>query len=187
MIDGSPQPRGVRIEDRADDIVLLTLESVDGKPFILAEPCILALEQVITNLEAREGLRGVLIRAEHENTFCAGADIDAIATVTERQDALDVTFRGQQLFARFADLDAPVVVLIHGACVGGGLELSLAADARIISDDSKTMLGLPEVQLGILPGWGGTSRLPEIVGLKQALPMLLTGRSVRARKAVASS
>ncbi len=185
MNDGMPQPGGVRAEDLSNGTVLLTLESDDGKPFILAESCILALEREISILEGHDSLRGVLIHAEHKSIFCAGADIDAIATVTEREEALAITARGQQLFERFSALDAPVVALVHGTCVGGGLELALAADVRIISDDSKTMLGLPEVQLGILPGWGGTSRLPEIVGLKQALPMLLTGSSVRSRKAVA--
>src|SRR5690606_36851673 len=91
---------------------------------------------------------------------------------------------GQQLMAEINALPIPVVAAIHGACLGGGLELALACHARVCTDDAKTVLGLPEVQLGLLPGSGGTQRLPRLVGVSTALEMILTGKQLRARQAL---
>ena len=100
------------------------------------------------------------------------------------KEAEELAIRGQQVFNRIGKLKFPVVSAIHGVCLGGGLELSLACDYRVCSDDDKTRLGLPEVQLGLLPGSGGTQRLPRLIGLLPSLDIILTGKQVRAKKAL---
>ena len=103
--------------------------------------------------------------------------------MTSPADAEALSRGGQALLARLESLRVPVVAAIHGACLGGGLETALACRYRIASDHPKTVLALPEVQLGLLPGAGGTQRLPRLIGLQRALDMILTGRNVRAKKA----
>lgn len=100
------------------------------------------------------------------------------------QEAETLARQGQQLMAEIQALPVPVIAAIHGACLGGGLEMALACHQRICTDDVKTVLGLPEVQLGLLPGSGGTQRLPRLVGVSTALDMILTGKQLRARQAL---
>ncbi len=138
---------------------------------------------------AKEPLRGLVLRSGKPDTFIAGADIEEIEQLTGRADlgrreqVRALLRRGHALFGRLAALPFPTVAAIHGACMGGGLELSLCCDWRIASDHEKTKLGLPEVQLGIIPGLGGTQRLPRLVGVPAALDIILTGRQVSASRA----
>ncbi|MDZ7778703.1 MAG: 3-hydroxyacyl-CoA dehydrogenase NAD-binding domain-containing protein [Gemmatimonadota bacterium] len=132
----------------------------------------------------REGrVRAVVIRSGKESGFIAGADVEAIAEIEDPEAAENKVRMGQAVFADVASLPVPTVAAIHGICLGGGLELSLACTHRVASDDPRTRLGLPEVMLGILPAWGGTSRLPRLVGLQAALDLLLTGKQADAHKA----
>ncbi|MCG6955462.1 MAG: enoyl-CoA hydratase/isomerase family protein [Gemmatimonadetes bacterium] len=128
-------------------------------------------------------IKVLVIRSGKPDSFLAGADIEAIAAVEDPVEAEAKVREGQAVYARVAALSIPVVAAIHGVCVGGGTELALACSHRVLSDSRRTRVGLPEVQLGILPAWGGTTRLPRLVGLQAALNMLLTGRLVDARKA----
>jgi 3-hydroxyacyl-CoA dehydrogenase/enoyl-CoA hydratase/3-hydroxybutyryl-CoA epimerase len=116
--------------------------------------------------------------------FIAGADIRELQTIATRSDALAKAQAGQRLFQRLATLPMPTIAVIDGACMGGGLEFALACTYRIVSDEDKTSLALPEVTLGIIPGWGGTQRLPRLIGVTAALDMILSGKPVNARKAV---
>ena len=100
------------------------------------------------------------------------------------KEAEKLSLKGHAVFKLIEHFDRPVVAAIHGACLGGGLELALACDYRIVSNDSKTQLALPEVQLGLLPGGGGTQRLPRMIGTANALDLMLTGKKVRPRKAL---
>ena len=118
------------------------------------------------------------------DTFIAGADIEEFLEVRSAEDAERLSLDGQSLLDRLEQLRMPVVAAIHGACLGGGLEMALACAYRIATDHPKTVLALPEVQLGLIPGAGGTQRLPQLVGLRNALDMILTGRNVRAKKAL---
>ncbi|MDH3222314.1 MAG: enoyl-CoA hydratase-related protein, partial [Gemmatimonadota bacterium] len=137
---------------------------------------------------AREGsngsVRAVLFRSGKSAGFIAGADIEEFAQVRTAQDAETAARYGQTTFQKIALLPIPTVAAIHGVCLGGGTELSLACDHRVASDHDSTRIGLPEVQLGILPAWGGTTRLPRRVGLQAALDLILTGRPASARKAL---
>lgn len=132
------------------------------------------LSDCLDELVAKPNVTGLLIHSAKPNIFIAGADLKELSAARGEQ-LTRLIATGQTLFNRIADLPYPTVAAIHGACVGGGFELALACDWRIASDAPETKIGLPETQLGILPAWGGTTRLPELLGLQDALPMILTG------------
>ena len=136
--------------------------------------------------EARKdpNLRALILTSGKAAGFIAGADIGDLNGVASADDGARLSRQGQQAMDRIASFGVPTVAAIHGDCLGGGLELALACTARILSTDPKTKLGLPEVQLGLLPGAGGTVRLPELIGLTAALDMMLTGKNIRPDKAV---
>lgn len=107
-----------------------------------------------------------------------------IANCQSKEQASELSREGHQLFEKLENYPLPIVAAIHGACLGGGLELALACHVRVCSNDDKTRLGLPEVQLGLLPGSGGTQRLPKLIGIPNALDMMLTGKQLRAKQAL---
>ena len=115
--------------------------------------------------------------------FLAGADINLINTLNEESEAADGAAKGQLIFNIIDDLNIPTLAVVDGVCLGGGLELALSCDQIICSDSKKTILGLPEVKLGILPGFGGTYRLPKKVGLPTAIDLILAGKNCNSRKA----
>ncbi|MDW6003497.1 fatty acid oxidation complex subunit alpha FadJ [Vibrio mangrovi] len=142
------------------------------------------IEAIIATLsQSSQSLKGLVIYSRKPDNFIAGADIHMIEQCSSAEDAAHLAKMGQDIFRKIEALPFPVVAAIHGACLGGGLELALACDYRVCSDDPGTSLGLPEVQLGLLPGSGGTQRLPRIIGLLPALDLILTGKKVRSHKA----
>lgn len=141
-------------------------------------------EQLLDRLVADEVVKGIVLRSGKRDAFIAGADIEEFIKLRTTEEAVRMSRDGQLLMQRVADTSKPVVAAIHGACLGGGLELALACHYRVASDHAKTQLGLPEVQLGLIPGAGGSNRLPRLIGLRAAADMILTGRSVDARKAL---
>lgn len=141
------------------------------------------LEELIDRLGADEVVKAIVLRSGKPDTFIAGADIEEFVQLRSVEEASRMARDGQLLMQRVADCPKPVVAAIHGACLGGGLELALACTYRVVSDHPKTQLGLPEVQLGLVPAAGGSNRLPRQIGTRAALDMILTGKSVRADKA----
>jgi 3-hydroxyacyl-CoA dehydrogenase/enoyl-CoA hydratase/3-hydroxybutyryl-CoA epimerase len=140
---------------------------------------------VLDEMEAqKKEIKGLIIQSGKPDNFIAGADISMITGCQNETDAKDLAEKGQQLFQRIENLPFTTVAAIHGPCLGGGLELALACDYRVCSDDNKTKLGLPEVQLGLLPGSGGTQRLPRLIGLLPSLDIILTGKQLRPKKAL---
>jgi 3-hydroxyacyl-CoA dehydrogenase/enoyl-CoA hydratase/3-hydroxybutyryl-CoA epimerase len=133
--------------------------------------------QRIEEARGTSNVRALVLESGKPTTFIAGADVNAIADLADAATAEAAARRGQEVFARLESLPFPTVAAIHGACVGGGLELALACTYRVASSDPATRLGLPEVLLGILPGFGGTQRLPRTIGLVAALPLILTAAS----------
>ncbi|MBP6035340.1 MAG: enoyl-CoA hydratase/isomerase family protein [Azonexus sp.] len=131
----------------------------------------------------REVPAGLVIRSGKEAGFVAGADIDEFAGLDSASQALTLVERGWRLFERLAGVPYPTLALVRGHCLGGGLELALACRTLLVVDEPATRLGLPEVLLGIFPGWGGMARLPRRVGPAVALDLMLSGRSVDARRA----
>ena len=141
------------------------------------------LDQLLTMIERDARITAVVIVSGKTDSWIAGADIEELSNVTTAALGEAMSRGGQQLLQQLAALSKPTVAAIHGAALGGGLEIALACRHRIASNDSKTILALPEVQLGLIPGAGGTQRLPRIIGLRLALDMILTGKNVRAKKA----
>jgi 3-hydroxyacyl-CoA dehydrogenase/enoyl-CoA hydratase/3-hydroxybutyryl-CoA epimerase len=140
--------------------------------------------QALAQLERDEGARGAVLISGKPDSFIAGADIEQLLAARTAADAEAMSREGQEFFNRLERLRIPVVAAIHGACLGGGLEATLACAYRIATDHPKTILALPEVQLGLIPGAGGTQRLPRLIGLQDALTMILEGRNVRAKRAL---
>ncbi|WP_373068744.1 fatty acid oxidation complex subunit alpha FadJ [Gemmatimonas sp.] len=140
-------------------------------------------EQIFARIEQDASIVGAILISGKTDTWIAGADIDELRRVTTPMDGEALSRGGQLLLNRLAAMPKPFVAAIHGAALGGGLEIALACRYRIVTDHPKTVLALPEVQLGLLPGAGGTQRLPRTVGLQVALDMILTGKNIRAKKA----
>lgn len=157
-----------------------------GKLNVLSTDVMLRLNEVLGEVEqaaAAGKVKALIVRSGKEGSFVAGANIDEIASITDPADGAAKAAMGQSVFTRLAGLKVPTVCAIDGVCLGGGTELALACGYRIASDRKETKIGLPEVQLGILPGFGGTTRLPRLIGLSNALPIMLTGKPVDAKKA----
>lgn len=136
----------------------------------------------LDGLAKRTDLKALLLVSSKPDIFIAGADVNEIATADAALVAEGVRF-GQRVFGKLANLPFPTVAVIDGACLGGGCETTLAMDWRLASDSKKTQIGLPEIRLGILPAWGGCTRLPRIVGLAGALDIILAGKTVDGKRA----
>ncbi|EHZ2549350.1 fatty acid oxidation complex subunit alpha FadJ [Vibrio vulnificus] len=141
------------------------------------------MKAIFAQLKDCSGLKGLIVHSLKPDNFVAGADVRMLEACKTAPEAEALARQGQELFQQLSDLPYPVVAAIHGPCLGGGLELALACDFRVCSDDNATRLGLPEVQLGLLPGSGGTQRLPRLIGLLPSLDLILTGKQLRANKA----
>ncbi|MEO8293987.1 MAG: fatty acid oxidation complex subunit alpha FadJ [Gemmatimonadota bacterium] len=140
-------------------------------------------ETLLDQLRSDGAVRAVVIISGKPDIFIAGADIEEFTELATQAEAENLSREGQEMLNRVDDFPKPVVAAIHGACLGGGLELALACDYRIATDHPKTILGLPEVQLGLLPGAGGCQRLPRLIGARAALDIILAGKSEPAPKA----
>ncbi|TKG25452.1 fatty acid oxidation complex subunit alpha FadJ [Vibrio breoganii] len=142
------------------------------------------MNDILEQLEAKKSeIKGLVVYSLKPDNFVAGADVRMLDACSTAEQATKLATTGQKMFARLGEFPFSVVSAIHGPCLGGGLELALACDYRVCSDDDITRLGLPEVQLGLLPGSGGTQRLPRLIGLMASLDLILTGKQVRAKKA----
>ena len=141
-------------------------------------------EAILARIERDPAITAAVLISGKPDTFIAGADIDAFLDFTSAKDAERASGTGHQAMFRLEKCRAPIVAAINGACLGGGLEAALSCAYRIATDNPKTVLALPEVQLGLIPGAGGTQRLPRTVGLQVALDMILTGKNIRAKKAL---
>ncbi|MEM7146656.1 MAG: 3-hydroxyacyl-CoA dehydrogenase NAD-binding domain-containing protein [Verrucomicrobiota bacterium] len=163
----------------ADGICVLTFDAPDSTANIFTGDTLFELGRHLEWVEKQNHhtVRALIIESAKKKIFIAGADINCLHDASPSQ--LDEFLAlGQRVFNRLANLSIPTVAAIHGACMGGGFELALACDYRVASFDKSTKLALPEVHLGIIPGWGGTTRLPRLIGLKKALPLLLTGKKL---------
>jgi 3-hydroxyacyl-CoA dehydrogenase/enoyl-CoA hydratase/3-hydroxybutyryl-CoA epimerase len=171
------------LEVDADNLGWLTLDKPGSSANTLGRAVLLDLEREV-QLAGRRGLRGLVIRSGKPSGFIAGADIREFTGFESEAAALDLITLGQRVCARIEALPYPTVAAIQGFALGGGLELALACRYRIAVGDSKLALGLPEVQLGIHPGFGGTVRSVRLLGVRQAMNLMLTGRTVRADQAL---
>ena len=136
------------------------------------------LSSIIKEVTHNKSVQGLIVTSGKTNGFIVGADIQTISKLKTKEEIFTFIRQGQKVFDELAALNIPTVALINGLCLGGGLELALACDYRIAIDDNKVRLGFPEVLLGIQPGWGGTVRLPRLLGGPQALELILTGKTI---------
>lgn len=164
-------------------VAWLKIDVPEEKMNTLQSAFVEQVSDVLAELKGRQDIKGLVVHSGKPDNFIAGADIRMLAACTTAEEAQQLAAKGQELFAELEALPFHVVAAIHGPCLGGGMELALACHSRVCSDDDKTRLGLPEVQLGLLPGSGGTQRLPRLVGVANALDMILTGKQLRAKKA----
>ena len=142
------------------------------------------ISQLFDQLEKKTDLKGVIFTSGKPGSFIAGADIHMLAACTNASEVTELARSGQAFFDRVAAFPVPVVAAIDGVCLGGGVEFALACHGRVCSNSTKTRLGLPEVQLGLLPGSGGTQRLPRLIGPMKALDLMLTGRQIKPHQAL---
>jgi 3-hydroxyacyl-CoA dehydrogenase/enoyl-CoA hydratase/3-hydroxybutyryl-CoA epimerase len=165
-----------------DGLATLTFDLPGEKVNKFSRAATRELAEMLLRLDREPRVRALLIRSGKPDVFIAGADVKEFLS-TPSDEAQDVVRAVQALFEQLAHLPYPTVAAINGACLGGGTELALACDYRLMSDSKKALIGLPEVKLGIFPAWGGCTRLPRVVGLQKALDLILTGRTLDARRA----
>jgi len=166
----------------AEGIARLTLDREGASTNTLGAPVIAEFNEALDTLE-RDPPRGLVIASGKASGFIAGADVEEFKAIENEAAALAIVRRGWDTFERLAGVGYPTVALIRGFCLGGGLELALACRYRVVVDEPGTRLGLPEVMLGIVPGWGGMKRLPRLAGAPAALDLMLTGKTIDARRA----
>jgi 3-hydroxyacyl-CoA dehydrogenase/enoyl-CoA hydratase/3-hydroxybutyryl-CoA epimerase len=166
-----------------EEVAILTLDE-PGEPVNTLFPEVGAeFGQLLERASQDSAVKALVFISGKKDNFVAGAKIDLLQQIRRAEDGTALSREGQQGFERLDAFAKPVVAAIHGSCLGGGLEWALACDYRIATDDPKTGLGQPEVQLGLIPGAGGTQRLPRLIGVASALDLILTGRTVKASKA----
>ncbi|MEO3879066.1 fatty acid oxidation complex subunit alpha FadJ [Rheinheimera fenheensis] len=171
------------LQIRDDNVGVITMDIAGESMNVLKAAFADEISQLLSEIKANNQLKGLVFISGKPDSFIAGADISMLDGCKTAEEAQAIGRMGQQMFDQLEQLPIPLVAAIHGPCLGGGLELAMACHARIATSDNKTVLGLPEVQLGLLPGSGGTQRLPKLVGLQKALDMILTGKQLRAKQA----
>jgi 3-hydroxyacyl-CoA dehydrogenase/enoyl-CoA hydratase/3-hydroxybutyryl-CoA epimerase len=175
---------GLTIEKRSDGVAVVRMD-IPGEPMnTLKSDFVDTFEEVFNALENDADVKAVVFTSGKKDSFIAGADITMLQEVKTAQDGERISKAGHGAMDRIEKFPKPVIAAIHGVALGGGLEVALACHARIATDSSKTKLGLPESQLGLLPGAGGTQRLPRLIGVQPALDMMLTGKQIPAKKAL---
>ena len=177
-----PHYKHWHLETDNDNIAWLHIDKADASANALGREMMDELDSILSELET-ERPKGLVILSDKPSGFIAGADINEFTTVENVEQARELICRGQGVINHIERLRFPTIALIHGFCLGGGLELALGCDYRIADDDAKTRLGLPEVKLGIHPGFGGAARLPLLIGAPDAMGLMLTGRAISARAA----
>ena len=174
----------VTIDRDTDGTLMLKIDLPGRSVNVLNQQLCADLDKAFDHLGTLHTAPVLLIRSGKSSGFIAGADMQEFLAIRTTAEAEAVSARGQKLFDKLAALPMPTVAAIAGPCLGGGLELALACDYRLVYDRGNTQLGFPEVELGLLPGWGGTQRLPRVVGLERALRMILQALRLDARQAL---
>jgi 3-hydroxyacyl-CoA dehydrogenase / enoyl-CoA hydratase / 3-hydroxybutyryl-CoA epimerase len=173
----------LRVDRDGRGVVTVTIDVVGRPVNVFDESLLREFAALVEELQEDRSARLVVFRSAKPGGFLAGADLHRIAGMATVDEAEKLLSTGQTLFRRVAELTAPTVAVMHGPCLGGGLEFALACTYRVARDDAATRMGLPETQLGLIPGWGGTQLLPRVVGLSQAIEMILEGSRLTADNA----
>jgi 3-hydroxyacyl-CoA dehydrogenase/enoyl-CoA hydratase/3-hydroxybutyryl-CoA epimerase len=174
------------LEVDGDGVAWLIFDLPESRVNLLTTAVMELLDNLLGEVEeaVRAGrAKGLVIRSSKPGTFIAGADISEIAAITDPREAEAKSREGQRIFRRLEQLPIPTIAVIDGVCLGGGTELALACGYRLATDRPETRIALPEVRLGIIPGFGGTTRLPRLIGPRVAIELIATGKSITARRA----
>jgi 3-hydroxyacyl-CoA dehydrogenase/enoyl-CoA hydratase/3-hydroxybutyryl-CoA epimerase len=174
----------IRRETGDDHICVLTFDRPNSGANIFDAATLDELSEQLDAVEKDPSLRGLIIASAKKSIFVAGADLKTLLEAAKTGEMRGFIERGQQVFNRLSDLKIPTVAAIHGASAGGGYEVALACDYRVASDDAATRIGLPETSLGLLPAWGGCTRLPRLIGAEKAAEVILKGKLYSAREAL---
>jgi 3-hydroxyacyl-CoA dehydrogenase/enoyl-CoA hydratase/3-hydroxybutyryl-CoA epimerase/3-hydroxyacyl-CoA dehydrogenase/enoyl-CoA hydratase/3-hydroxybutyryl-CoA epimerase/enoyl-CoA isomerase len=176
----------MKLSMEGNDIAVLTLDDPRGSANVLSRAVLEELEKNLNELEKKSGLAGLVIRSGKPGVFIVGADIrEFVANIDSPKDQIvAMCNQGRQLFQRLSKLPFVTVTAIVGQCVGGGAEMALWCDRRVMAGDTKPAFGFPEVKLGLLPGWGGTVRSPRVIGLSNAVELVTGGESIDGPTAV---
>jgi 3-hydroxyacyl-CoA dehydrogenase/enoyl-CoA hydratase/3-hydroxybutyryl-CoA epimerase len=177
-----PLERTIKRSTRDGQIRVLTFDRPGSAANIFDQRTLLELEKELEFIAGSTNLKGLVLTSAKPAIFVAGADLRAMSEASP-EGIRELVELGQRVMNRLASLQIPTVAAIHGAAVGGGYELCLACDYRVASTDRVTKIGLPEIQLGLLPAWGGSTRLPRLVGLVKALDVILAGKTLAAKQA----
>jgi 3-hydroxyacyl-CoA dehydrogenase/enoyl-CoA hydratase/3-hydroxybutyryl-CoA epimerase len=177
------QGQTFRVERHGDGVAVVFMDVPGEKMNTLKAGFADEFNTLFDELERASDVTSIVLTSGKPDSFIAGADVSMLESVKTADAATALSKSGQDALNRVANLTKPVVAAIHGPCLGGGLEVALACHARVASDDRKTKLGLPEVQLGLLPGAGGTQRLPQLIGVQKALDLMLTGKQIDSERA----
>jgi 3-hydroxyacyl-CoA dehydrogenase/enoyl-CoA hydratase/3-hydroxybutyryl-CoA epimerase len=173
---------GIEFSIDKSGVANLIFDLPDEKINKLSKIVLEELERAINVIDGNKAIRVLLISSHKKDIFIAGADINEIRSIVDEKDAREKVSRGQEILNKLAKIQIPTIAVIKGACLGGGLELALACQYRVAVLNAKTQLGLPEVNLGIIPGFGGTQRLPALVGLEESLKIILSGKAIDGEK-----
>ena len=180
----APPEKTVRFSMRDDDICVLTFDRPGSSANVFDPRALDDLNEELEFIGRQTKLKGLVFTSAKPKIFIAGLDLRSLREDLPPGDVLALLERGQAVMNRIAALPIPTVAAIHGAAVGGGFELSLACDYRVASADRSTKIGLPETKIGLLPGWGGSTRLPRLIGLPKALGVILGGKTLPAKSAL---
>lgn len=164
-------------------VLTIEFDKPDTEVNTLSTECMIELKNLLIEVGQRTDLKAVRFTSAKSRIFIAGADINEINGIHTKEDAILKADMGKEVFQLIEDLKIPTVCVINGACLGGGYELALACSHRVASTSDNVRIGLPEVNLGILPGFGGSIRLPRLLGLAKSLPLILAGKMVRPKQA----
>jgi 3-hydroxyacyl-CoA dehydrogenase/enoyl-CoA hydratase/3-hydroxybutyryl-CoA epimerase len=171
-----------RSEKTSQNILQVTFDSPDKEVNTLCEKAVLELDRIIDQIKADSNLKGVVF-VSGKKDFIVGADIEEINKIKSVEEGIEASRALSEVFTRIESLKVPTVAAIHGQALGGGLELALACTWRVLTNDKSTQLGLPEIQLGLIPGAGGTQRLPRLIGLERSIDMILSAKKVSSKNA----
>src|SRR3954468_2020821 len=174
----------IRREIGNDRVCVLTFDRPESGANIFDAATMKELSEHVDAIEQDESLRGLIITSAKKSIFIAGADLKTLLQQAQTGEMRGFIAEGQRVFNRLAALKVPSVAAIHGACAGGGYEITLACDYRVASDDPATKIGLPETTLGLVPAWGGATRLPRLIGAANAAEVILKGKLHSAAEAL---
>src|SRR2546423_12912206 len=174
----------IQREIDANRVCLLTFDRPESGANIFDAATMSELSEQVDAIERDESLRGLIITSAKKSIFIAGADLKTLLKQAQTGELRGFIAEGQRVFNRIAALRIPTCAAIHGACAGGGYEVTLACDYRVASDDPSTRIGLPETTLGLVPAWGGATRLPRLIGSEKAAEVILKGKLYSAAEAL---